>query len=341
MSSFNAWKYYLVFAMILLLSSGFILSHLYHQHFIRSFAYFSIIRNWSNPIQFEKELAEKRFPDALIIGVKKGGTGALLEFLGMHPDVVAPMSEVHFFNKFHHLGINFYLSKFPAVKPGKILLEKTPAYFHDKKAAKLIMETLGPTIKLIVVFRNPVDRMISDFTHDKIGGILVRSFHDLAFTNCTSLEVDPSFDPLVRSKYINHINRFIKAGFTLENFIFVDGDLLSKNPATELARVEQFLGIRSMFSESMFYYDDAKGFPCVNLHNPFSDGTIKEGGLGSKNHPRRCLDKTKGRSEAFKPRLTQQQRESFVRYFAPWNRQFFKLLGHTIPSWQCAAPNRC
>ena len=38
-------------------------------------------------------------PDVLIIGVRKAGTGALRHFLTLHPDLVAPDNELHFFDK--------------------------------------------------------------------------------------------------------------------------------------------------------------------------------------------------------------------------------------------------
>jgi len=52
----------------------------------------------------------RRLPQCLIIGVKKGGTGALLEFLNLHPDLRAPWREVHFFDKDYRYkrGLEWY-----------------------------------------------------------------------------------------------------------------------------------------------------------------------------------------------------------------------------------------
>lgn len=52
--------------------------------------------------------ATKRLPQALIIGVKKGGTRALLEFLRLHPDVRAAGSEPHFFDRHYDRGLDWY-----------------------------------------------------------------------------------------------------------------------------------------------------------------------------------------------------------------------------------------
>ena len=50
----------------------------------------------------------KKLPSALIIGVKKGGTRALLEFLRIHPDIRAAGSEVHFFDHNYSKGFHWY-----------------------------------------------------------------------------------------------------------------------------------------------------------------------------------------------------------------------------------------
>lgn len=50
----------------------------------------------------------RQLPTALIIGVKKGGTRALLEFLRLHPAIRAAGSEVHFFDHHYVKGFRWY-----------------------------------------------------------------------------------------------------------------------------------------------------------------------------------------------------------------------------------------
>lgn len=50
----------------------------------------------------------KQLPQAIIIGVKKGGTRALLEFLRVHPDVRAVGAEPHFFDRSYDKGLAWY-----------------------------------------------------------------------------------------------------------------------------------------------------------------------------------------------------------------------------------------
>jgi len=55
-----------------------------------------------------KQSRQQRLPQAIIVGVKKSGTRALLEFLRVHPDVRAPGPEVHFFDRNYHKGLDWY-----------------------------------------------------------------------------------------------------------------------------------------------------------------------------------------------------------------------------------------
>lgn len=57
---------------------------------------------------FFNESESKKLPQAIIIGVKKGGTRALLEFLRVHPDIRAVGAEPHFFDRSYDKGLEWY-----------------------------------------------------------------------------------------------------------------------------------------------------------------------------------------------------------------------------------------
>eukprot|EP00058_Branchiostoma_floridae_P019599 XP_002605089.1 hypothetical protein BRAFLDRAFT_124145 [Branchiostoma floridae] len=52
--------------------------------------------------------ASRKLPQVIIIGVKKGGTRALLEYLRLHPDIRAVGPEVHFFDRKYENGLEWY-----------------------------------------------------------------------------------------------------------------------------------------------------------------------------------------------------------------------------------------
>ncbi|KAH1183982.1 hypothetical protein KIL84_014598 [Mauremys mutica] len=62
----------------------------------------------SRPGSTTPDYGEKRLPQALIIGVKKGGTRALLEAIRAHPDVRAVGVEPHFFDRNYEKGLEWY-----------------------------------------------------------------------------------------------------------------------------------------------------------------------------------------------------------------------------------------
>ena len=104
----------------------------------------------------------RRAPDAVIIGVKKGGTRALLEMLKLHPRVVSPAGEVHFYDRYFDRGTEWYLSRMPPASPSHLIVEKTPSYFVTPDAPSH-MAAVNPDTKVVLVARDPVARLVSDY----------------------------------------------------------------------------------------------------------------------------------------------------------------------------------
>uniref|UniRef100_A0A8C9WA13 Sulfotransferase n=1 Tax=Scleropages formosus TaxID=113540 RepID=A0A8C9WA13_SCLFO len=108
----------------------------------------------------------KKLPQAIIVGVKKGGTRALLEFLRVHPDVRAAGAEPHFFDRDYDKGLRWYRELMPKTLEGQITMEKTPSYFVTREAPARIYAMSRDT-KLIVVLGRVQDflglkRIITD-----------------------------------------------------------------------------------------------------------------------------------------------------------------------------------
>jgi hypothetical protein len=56
----------------------------------------------------ECKCMEKRYPKAILIGFKKCGTGALMKFIGAHPEIVTHKDELYFFYFNFHKGYEWY-----------------------------------------------------------------------------------------------------------------------------------------------------------------------------------------------------------------------------------------
>lgn len=132
---------------------------------------------------YKQQGLQRHLPDALIIGVKKSGTRALLEFIRLHPDVRAAGMEVHFFDRHYAKGLNWYRNKMPAtISNLQITMEKTPSYFITKEAPKRVYN-MNPKTKLLIVVRDPITRAISDYTQAVSKKKDMKKFEELAFVN--------------------------------------------------------------------------------------------------------------------------------------------------------------
>ncbi|KAK7872831.1 hypothetical protein R5R35_006706 [Gryllus longicercus] len=252
----------------------------------------------------------RKFPDTLIIGVKKGGTRALLEFIRLHPDVRAAGSEVHFFDRFYSKGLQWYRHHMPPTLEGQVTMEKTPSYFVTREVPQRVHQ-MNPATKLLVVVRDPVTRAISDYTQAASKKPGMRRFEELAFLNGSSGSglVDTSWGPVKIGVYARHLERWLQC-FSLNQLLFVSGERLIVDPAAEIARVQDFLGLKRVVTEKHFYFNSTKGFPCL---------------MKSEGHPSpHCLGKTKGRNHPhIDPVAVQRLRE----FYRPFNARFYQLTG--------------
>ncbi|ERL91403.1 hypothetical protein D910_08735 [Dendroctonus ponderosae] len=281
----------------------------------------------------------RQLPSALVIGVKKGGTRALLEFIRIHPDVRAAGSEVHFFDKNYHRGFQWYRSHMPPTLEGQLTIEKTPSYFITKEAPRRV-QMMNPSTKLLVVVRDPVTRnvyadieipeeaqettqndpleeytqiteeAISDYTQAASKKPEMKTFEEMVFINGTvGSIVDTSWGPVKLGLYYKYLTRWLKF-FPLSQLLFISGERLILDPAIELKRVQDFLGLKRVVTEKHFYFNTTKGFPCL----------FKSEGHSAPH----CLGKTKGRNHPYvNPVVLQRLRD----FFRPFNMRFYQMTG--------------
>ncbi|XP_062263335.1 heparan sulfate glucosamine 3-O-sulfotransferase 3B1a [Platichthys flesus] len=258
---------------------------------------------------FLNESESKKLPQAIIIGVKKGGTRALLEFLRLHPDIRAVGAEPHFFDRNYDKGLEWYRELMPKSSDSQLTMEKTPSYYVTKEVPARIY-AMSKDTKLIVVVRDPVTRAISDYTQTRSKKPDIPSFETLTFKNMSMGLIDTTWSAVQIGMYAKHLERWIQF-FPMEQLLFVSGERLISDPAGEMARVQDFLGLRMVVTEKHFHFNPAKGFPC--LKRP-------EG--NSKPH---CLGKTKGRTHPnIDPEVVQRLRD----FYKPFNRKFYQMTGH-------------
>lgn len=260
---------------------------------------------------FSNGSGSKKLPQAVIIGVKKGGTRALLEFLRVHPDIRAVGAEPHFFDRNYDNGLEWYRDLMPKTLEGQITMEKTPSYFVTREAPARI-SAMSRDTKLIVVVRDPVTRAISDYTQTLSKKPDIPTFESLTFKNRTTGLIDTSWSAIQIGIYAKHLDNWLQY-FPMGQILFVSGERLISDPAGELGRVQDFLGLKRIITDKHFYFNQTKGFPC-----------LKKAEGSSKPH---CLGKTKGRTHPnIDPEVVQRLRD----FYRPFNMKFYQMTGHNF-----------
>ncbi|XP_037363295.1 LOW QUALITY PROTEIN: heparan sulfate glucosamine 3-O-sulfotransferase 4 [Talpa occidentalis] len=260
------------------------------------------------------DYGEKKLPQALIIGVKKGGTRALLEAIRVHPDVRAVGVEPHFFDRNYEKGLEWYRNVMPKTLDGQITMEKTPSYFVTNEAPRRI-HSMAKDIKLIVVVRNPVTRAISDYTQTLSKKPEIPTFEVLAFKNRTLGLIDASWSAIRIGIYALHLENWLQY-FPLSQILFVSGERLIVDPAGEMAKVQDFLGLKRVVTEKHFYFNKTKGFPCLKKPEDSSAP--------------RCLGKSKGRTH---PRIDPDVIHRLRKFYKPFNMMFYQMTGQDF-QWE-------
>ena len=263
----------------------------------------------------ETELQQKRLPNALIIGIRKGGTRALLDSLARHPSVRACSRELHFFDEQDNYkrGLEWYRNQMPKSLKNEITIEKTPAYYVTQDAPRLIYN-MSPDVKLLVIVRDPTVRAISDYAQifDKYQG-KIRPFEEYVTKNGTVLK----YSKIVQTGvYITHLKNWLKY-FPLEQILFVNGEELIKNPVPELKLVEKFLGLKPFIDEKLFYFNETKGFPCLVPPTQTNGEPTTSG----------CLSKDKGRPH---PHVNEDVVTLLRDYYKPLNEDFYRTVSRNF-----------
>ena len=118
-----------------------------------------------------------------------------------------------------------------------------------------------------------------------------------------------TFEPLRYSKYDISLIHWLKV-FPLKQIHIIDADaVLRDNPATELARIEHYLGLSQRFHPDQFVLSQTKGFYCVA--------------------GRPCLSAEKGHHYA---QLSAYISKKLVKYFKPHVQNLWNQTGKRL-SW--------
>lgn len=187
-----------------------------------------------------------RLPTFLIAGAMRCGTTSLNSYLREHPEVsVSRPKEVHFFDNNYEAGVDWYLEHFPGSDDSRAVGEATPDYLYEPEAAARIAATL-PDVKILLLLRDPVDRALSHYWHNRSVGR-----EDLSFWEALSAEDDrlaespewrARYSYLDRGRYAMQIERFLEH-IPRQRILVQTFDDLTTNTVDVYRRTCRFIGV--------------------------------------------------------------------------------------------------
>lgn len=207
-------------------------------------------------------------PSFLIIGAQKAGTTSLYRYLVRHRCVVgAYKKEVHYFDLNYTKPAEWYRAHFPLqvrLKLNKTALgcrrsisgEASPYYLFHPDAPRRVDEQLA-NVKLIVLLRNPIDRAVSHYHHERRKGREKLGFEEAISVEKIRLEEDrPSnwrqgkaysyahhrHSYLTRGEYGDQLRRWFRF-FSKSDLLIIKSEEFFANQMKTLEEVCGFLGL--------------------------------------------------------------------------------------------------
>jgi len=282
------------------------------------------------------------FPSFLGIGAVRSGSTWLHVLLSSHPDVYLPemRKELHYYDRNYHKGQAWYESWFPQAGAGegyRAVGEITPSYMYCPQALERIRE-LKTVEKLLIILRNPVDRVYSHYRWQLRAGGTRGSFEQF---------LDEFPNAIDWSQYHRHLAPFVEA-FHRDNVLVLISEEVFEDVATARKSLAEFLQI------------DETRFPSGAGGNRVNASTIARFGgpfriarkLGRKlrdmeldwiveGAKRLGVPRLFGKSTKEVPRLSKQQRDRLYEVFHEDIASLEELLERRIALWHRNEVNEC
>lgn len=205
-------------------------------------------------------------PNFIIAGAARSGTTSLYHYCAEHPDVF--MSRVKETNYFSSNPYGFtarsYARLFEGSESASAVGEASPSYLYDDQAPTVLREVL-PTCKFIVILREPVDRLVSDFFYSRSWGSNLDVEFSTFVSACLSGEgaQRQGFVPALMAKkgmYARQVQRYFDL-FTPERVFVRLYDELRSDPVGLIMDLYDFIGVDSTFVPELKQVHNANAEP--------------------------------------------------------------------------------
>lgn len=195
-----------------------------------------------------------RKPNFFIVGAPKCGTTAMQDYLSQHPDIFMPkIKEIHYFGSDLRLEgpatLEDYLSLFKEATEEKRVGETSVWYLYSKLAAQEI-KRFNPQAQIIVMLRDPVDKIHSNHSYALYRGNEKIADLGAALDDEEDRRNNPhlSRGPLYRDSlgYTEQVKRYVDI-FGWDSLHVIIYDDLKNDVSGTYRGVLEFLGVRLDF----------------------------------------------------------------------------------------------
>jgi hypothetical protein len=171
-------------------------------------------------------------PSFFIIGPPRTGTSWLDSVLSQGAWLSNPTKETRFFDRHFNRGLEWYSSHYRKAAAGRPLGEVAPTYFASNEARERIASLL-PQARVVCIFRNPVDRVISLYRLKRAYGLIPWDFEE-------AMVCDPELTE--SSRYATHFKAWQRALGNAQVLAMVFDDML-RDPQFFLDTLVDFIGV--------------------------------------------------------------------------------------------------
>ncbi|MHA1203285.1 MAG: sulfotransferase family protein [Candidatus Heimdallarchaeaceae archaeon] len=268
--------------------------------------------------------------DFIMVGTMKSGTSSLAFQLAQNPDICIPLDEMHYFNneENYEKGEKWYASNFKECSNKSIIGEKTPTYSYLDKVPYRIFE-YNPDIKLIWLFRNPVDRSYSNYWHAVRLGSEKYRFTKAIKHESKRVKENVFKGYLKRSKYIEQVERYLQF-FDKKKMHFILFEDFVKNPIQIITDVFKFLNVPF---NNFVYQNEIRNVALIPRAPRFlrkSREILGETALSYRVIRRLSF---RGRKPGYR-KLSPKVRAELNEYFEEYNKKLENLTGLDVSVWK-------
>ncbi len=177
------------------------------------------------------------------VGAQKSGTSWVYACLYEHPEICAPIKEIHFFSRPRfEKGKEWYESHFTKCDADTKKGEFSTSYLYSQETPERI-KLYYPDVKIIAILRNPVTRAYSQYRNAIKAGEISESV-----TFETYQEEEKSV--IAQGRYAEQLERYLKL-FRRDQMLVLVYEDIDRDKLAFIKRIYEFIGVDTSFVPSM------------------------------------------------------------------------------------------